>query len=460
MARPAESMEEDFLEYGDLYTINNPVYGREVVVSDPELLKAIFTGDPDVFHGGEPNQTLRPLLGDRSVLVLDGPAHHRERKLLMPPFHGDRLGAYADVMREATVRAVDGWPRGELFSLLPSMQSITFDVVMRTVFGARQGPELETLRARLLAVVERAQSPLGMLLLVPALQRDLGPLTSWASFQREMRAADECIYALIGRARAARASTSAGAVPTGEARPDVLSLLLAAVDDAGEGMTDAQLRDELLTLLIAGYETTATALCWAIEEILPRPDVLARILDEVAQPGGASLYLDATIKEVLRLRPLVPLLVRKVTAPIALREYRIPAGTVLVPCVYLAQRHPAYWYAPGEFRPERFLAGKPHPFAWVPFGGGARRCIGMAFALYEMRVVLATLLPRASLRLTDGPAKVTLRSFIFAPSAGTRVVATAPRAGKGRWPAVTSPGRHVPLADLEKKVVGADRLGP
>ncbi len=434
VARPVETFEEDFREYGDLYSVNNPLFGREVVVSDPELLRAIFTGDPGVFQGGEPNKYLQPVLGPRSVILLDGQEHHRERKLLMPPFHGERLASYAHVMAGATERVVDGWPRGEMFSLLPSMQRITFDVILQTVFGAREGAELETLGERLLALVEAAQSPTGMVLLLPAFQRDLGPLTSWAAFRRKVVAADETIYRLISRARSELTSQ-----PSTAGKPrDILSLLLAAVDDAGQGMTDGELRDELLTLLIAGYETTATALCWAMEEILARPEVRARILEEVARAGygspgesprtaearGELPYLDATIKEVLRLRPLVPLLARKVTAPITLRQYLIPAGTVLVPCVYLAQRHPAYWDAPGEFRPERFLAGKPHPYAWLPFGGGARRCIGMAFALFEMRVVLATLLPRISLRLTDGPAKVTLRSFLFAPSAGTRVVAS------------------------------------
>jgi cytochrome P450 len=428
MVRPTETFDEDFREYGDLYSVNNPLLGREVIVSHPELIKQIFTGDPEVFHGGEANQALGPVVGPRSVLLLDGREHHRERKLLLPPFHGDRLAIYADVMRGITERVLGSWPLGGCFSLLPSMQRITFDAILVALFGAHEGDEIETLRARLIALLDKAQSPLGVLWMLPALQRDLGPLTGWASLKRALRAADESIYGMIARARA-----SADGAP-GEQRTDILSMLLAAVDESGRPMTDEELRDELMTLLLAGHETTATALCWAVEEILRRPEVHRRIVEEVraAPPDrahhGPLPYLDATIKEVLRLRPISPFLGRRLAAPITLRGYEIPAGTYLLPCAYLVQRHPEIWDAPGELRPERFLDKKPDPYAWIPFGGGARRCIGMAFALMEMRVVLATLLPSVRLSLPDQPAKVSLRSFLFAPSGGPRVLVEA-RAG-------------------------------
>jgi cytochrome P450 len=429
MMWPTETFDDGFREYGDLYSVKNPLYGTEVIVSHPDLIKQIFTGDPDVLHGGESNRVLGPIVGMRSVLLLDGKEHHRERKLLMPPFHGERLAVYADVIRDVTERVIASWPIGRRFSLLPSMQRLTFDVILETVFGVHEGKEVEALRELLASFVDRVQSPLGMLWLLPAFQRDLGPLTGWASLLRTIRAVDEALYGIIARARA----TSADAA--GIRRSDVLSLLLAAVDEQGQPMSDQDLRDELVTMLLAGHETTATALCWAVEEIVRRPAVLQRILQEVsAAPDGALRaplpYLDATIKEVLRLRPLAPLLARRLTAPMTLRTYEIPAGTYVMPCVYLAQRHPDYWDAPGEFRPERFLDKKPDPYAWFPFGGGARRCIGMAFALYEMRVVLATLLSRARLRLLDPPAKITLRSFLFAPSGGPPVVveARSPRA--------------------------------
>jgi cytochrome P450 len=425
MARPTETFEKGFREYGDIYSVKNPLLGREVVVCHPELIKQIFTGDPEVFHAGEANKALGPFVGSRSVLLLDGKEHHRERKLLLPPFHGERLAVYGGVMRDITERAIQEWPIGEPFSLLPRMQRITFDVILETVFGVHEGEDLEALRGRLLALLDKAQSPLGMLWLLPAFQRDLGPLTGWASLKRTLNAADETIYAIIARARSATAGAGGSGAPR---RNDVLSMLLAAVDEQGQPMSDEELRDELITLLLAGYETTATALSWAVEEIVRRPEVHRRILDEVgsapADRGHQDPlpYLDATIKEVLRLRPITPLLGRRLTAPITLRGYDIPAGTYVIPCVYLVQRHPDFWEAPGELRPERFLDQKPDPYAWIPFGGGARRCIGILFALYEMRVVLATLLSRVRLSLPDRPAKVVLRSFMFAPSGGPRVI--------------------------------------
>jgi cytochrome P450 len=415
MAGPVASFEKSFRAWGDLFTCNIAIYGREVVCAAPDLVKQIFTGDPEVWSAGEPNRLLGPVVGQRSVLLLDGREHHRQRKLLVPPFHGERMAAYAGVIREVAHRAIDGYPIGEPFSILPSMQRITFEVILETVFGAREGAAVDALRERLLALVEKAQSPLGMLWLMPALQKDLGPLTGWASLKRAIEAADESIHAVIAEARAAR----------GPGRGDILSLLLSAVDEEGQPMSDQELRDELITLLLAGHETTATALAWAVEQIGRRPEVLEKILAEIAaapSPAAPLPYLDAAIKEVLRVRPLAPNVIRKTTAPVKLRDYDIPAGTYVVICAYNLHHNPAVWEDPHEFRPERFLDKKIDPYAWIPFGGGARRCIGMAFALLEMRVVLATLLPRVRLRLPAKPAKVKLRSFLFAPEGGTRVV--------------------------------------
>jgi cytochrome P450 len=416
MWRPTDSFERAFREYGDIYSIKNPLFGREVIVCHPELIRQIFSGDPDAFHAGEPARFLIPVVGDRSVLVLDGREHHRERKLLLPPFQGDRLSVYAAEMREIADRAIDAMPIGEVFSLLPHMQRLTFDVILRTVFGVRDGATIDVLRERLLALVDRIQSPRGMLFILPVFQGALGPLTGWSRFKRMVAAADEAIYRVIGDARAAGSEGG---------RSDVLSLLLAATDENGAPMTDQELRDELMTMLLAGHETTATALAWAVEEIVRRPEVLARIVAELgaagARAGAPMPYLDATIKEVLRLRPLTPMILRRTTRPVRLREHELPAGTYVVINAYIAQRHPAIWDAPDELRPERFLHTKPDPYAWIPFGGGPRRCIGMAFALLEMRVVLAALFERARLRLPEKPAPVTLRSFLFAPGGGTRV---------------------------------------
>jgi cytochrome P450 len=419
MLHPAETFASDFKEYGDLYTIKNPLLGREVVVSHPELIKEVMTGDPAVYLAGEANKMLSVVVGDRSVLVLDGAEHHRQRKLLMPPFHGERLDVYARVIGRITRQVAEALPVGQPFPLLPSLQRITFDVILETVFGVSEGEEMDALRRSLLALLERAQSPLGMLWLHPSMRRNLGGLTGWAAIQRAIAAADETIFALIARAR-----------ENGARRDDVLSLLLSARDDEGQPMSDRELRDELMTLLLAGHETTATTLAWCVDEVVRRPKVMARLSGELdaAASGEPAPYLDATIKEVLRLHPIAPLLTRRTAAPVTLRGYELPVGTYVVLCAYSAQRHPAYWESPDELRPERFLDKKPDPYAWLPFGGGARRCIGMAFALFEARVVLGTLLREVTLRLTRPPAKITLRSFMIAPAGGPEVVVEASKA--------------------------------
>jgi cytochrome P450 len=448
MAAPEKTFRDGFREHGDLYAVNNPLYGREVIVNHPELIKQVFTGDPAVYHGGAANFALVPVVGDLSVIVLDGAGHHRMRKLLLPAFTGDRLAAYAPAMAEATRRATAAWLAGTYLRVLPTMQRVTFDVILDTIFGVHEGAQMEALRTRLLGLVERAQSPLGMLWLLPALQKDLGPLTGWAALKRAVAAADEAIYAIVAGARAAhvpskwgspgRASEavhdggsagSAGSAPKPPGRGrDVLSALLDTVDEEGRRMSDRELRDQLMTLLLAGHETTAISLAWAVDEIVRRPEVLGRILEEVrgsaAGPGDPLPYLDATIKEVLRLHPVTPLLARRLTAPVTLRGYEVPAGTFLVLNAFIAQRHPDYWEDPDAFRPERFLDKdrRVDPYAWIPFGGGARRCIGMSFALLEMRVVLGTLFSTLRLSPAGKPAALTLRSFLFAPKDGARVV--------------------------------------
>jgi cytochrome P450 len=424
MLRPVETFEADFKKYGDLYTIKSPLFGKEVVVSHPELIKQILAGDPSVYLGGEANKLIGVVVGDRSVLLLDGREHHRQRKLLMPHFHGERLDLYAHVIARITRQFASAFPVGEPFPLLPSLQRITFDVILETVFGVNAGEEMDALRKSLLALLEKAQSPSGMVWLLPAMQKDLGPLTGWAAIKRAIAAADETIYALIARARA-----------RGSQKDDVLSLLLSARDDEGQAMSDVELRDELMTLLLAGHETTATTLAWCVDEIVRRPEVVGRISGELdaAARGHASPYLDATIKEVLRLHPIGPLIVRRTAAPVMLREYEIPSGTYLVACAYNAQRHADYWDAPGDFRPERFFERKPDPYAWIPFGGGARRCIGMAFALFEAKVVLGTLLGETTVRLPRPPAKVSLRSFMFAPAGGPEIMVEPPKPRGWGW---------------------------
>lgn len=427
LAMPEASQRATAQRYGDIYTVRNLIFGNEVMVSEPELIKQVFTGDPDVFYAGEANAGLGALVGERSLLLLDGPAHLRERRRMMPPFHGERMQAYAAAMFESTEQVISTWRAGEALSLHGPMQRITLEIILRTVFGLAEGARRDDLRDRLASLMNRIQSPLGILMLNPALQRDLGPFTPWAAFVRERAAVDAILYAEIAQRRAALAS------PEGKRKDDVLSLLLEVKDEEGQGMTDEELHDELMTLLTAGHETTATALCWAFEQILLHPQVLARIVAELAevapdkriQPEQLARleYLDATIKEALRLRPVIPVVARKTKAKVVLGGYEIPPGTMIVPSVYSTHRRADLYPEPDAFKPERFLGKKPDPYAWLPFGGGVRRCLGMPFALYEMKIVLATVLRTVKLRLKKPvPLRVVLRSFVFAPAGGTPVI--------------------------------------
>ncbi len=413
--------------YGDVHTIKNSAVGTLVVLVDPELIKQVFTGDPDVLHAGEANRGLELLVGDRSLLLLDGPEHLRHRRLLLPPFHGARMHAYAETMRAITEEALAAWTEGQSFALHPTMQAITLEIIVRTVFGVDRGPRHDQLTAGLTSLFNHLMSPLGLLMMVPTFQRDLGPFTPWATFQRDKRRVDDMLYAEITERRALLAD------PAGRRRDDVLSMLLDAKDEQGEGLSDKDLRDELMTLLAAGHETTATSLCWAFERILNHPEVEARLraeLSGVAHDRALTPedlprleYLDATLKEVLRMRPVIPTVARKLTAPMKLGTWDLPAGVLVAPAINVIHQREDFYPEPMSFKPERFLGKKQDPYTYFPFGGGTRRCIGMAFANYEMKIVLATVLRRTKLKLArPGPLAIQLRTFVLAPKGGTRVV--------------------------------------
>jgi cytochrome P450 len=413
--------------FGDLFTVRTLIFGSQVLTSDPELIKQIFTGDPDVLHAGEANSSATLVTGERSVLTLDGAPHRRARRLLMPPFHGERMQAYAEAMRSITERVIDGWKVGEPFPLLPSFQRITLEVIVANVFGLPDGPRRELFAERLGWFMDLITSPLGVFFLIPALQRDLGPLYPWRRLKARFTALEALIYEEIAERRATLAKLG------GERRDDILSLLLEVRDEDGQGMPDQEIRDQLTTLLVGGHETTASSLAWAFERILAHPEVHDRILAEIdaATAGGKTAagdlaqleYLDAALKEVLRQRPSVPMLGRRLTRPMALRDYEIPAGAMVVPSIYLTHRRPDLYPEPEVFRPERFLGKKIDPYTYFPFGGGARRCLGAAFAMQEMKVVVATVLRNRRLKLVKPPPlKVSPRSIFLAPEGGTEVV--------------------------------------
>jgi cytochrome P450 len=401
--------------YGDIFAIRFPYFGRIVYVAEPGLVKALFTGDPAVFHAGEANASiLEPALGPNSVLTLDDAPHLRQRKLLLPPFHGERVERYGELIVEITRREMESWPVGEPFALRPHTQRITLAVIMRAVFGVHDEDRL----ARFEGLIDEFARRVGLVASLPPLRRSFGRLSPWARFVRSREALDAFIYEEIALRRA-----EAGH----EERDDVLSLLLGARDEEGEPMNDRELRDEMVTVLGAGHETTATGLAWAIERLTHNPAVLAKLRESLA--AGQEDYLAATVKETLRSRPVIVDVGRKLTAPATIGGYELRAGSFVLAAISALHYRQDTFPEPERFRPERFLATKVDNYAWIPFGGGVRRCIGAAFAEYEMRTILREFVERAELRAVDpAPEKVKIRNITMVPAKGARVVLERPLA--------------------------------
>ncbi|MGH7899819.1 MAG: cytochrome P450, partial [Candidatus Binatia bacterium] len=408
--------------YGDWFTVRFP-WETLVFVSHPDAVKQVFTGDPAVYFAGQGNNILRPFLGDYSVLLLDGAEHLRQRRLLLPPFHGERMLAYAELIRDVTLAEIARFPLGQAFPIHPHMQEITLEVIMRAVFGMESGERHDRLREGLKQILEEGSR--SILVFLPFLQFELGGLTPYARFRRRMDEIDRLLFDEIAERRANG---------NGADRSDVLSLLLQAVDEDEKPMTPQELRDELLTLLVAGHETSATSLAWVFYYLLRDRELVGRVRAELNRVIGegplradrvAELkLLDAVIKETARLRPILVFVARALQQPVELGGRRLPAGVTVAPCIYLTQRRPDLYPEPDRFRPERFLEAKPTPYDYFPFGGGARRCLGMAFAQYEMKVVAATILSRLDLALpADSDVRPIRRAITIAPSDGTRVVA-------------------------------------
>jgi cytochrome P450 len=395
--------------YGDIFTVRFPTFGRIVYVARPDLVKAVFTGAPSVFHAGEANATvLEPALGPNSVLMLDDAPHMRQRKLLLPPFHGERVEGYGELIVEMTRREMESWPVDKPFAMRPHTTRITLAVIMRAVFGVHDEDRL----ARFAVLIDDFARRVGAITAFPFMRRNLGPLSPWGRFVRSRDALDEFIYEEIRQRRVE---------PGIEQRDDVLSLLLCARDEDGAPMTDQELRDELITVLGAGHETTATGLAWAVERLVRNPDVLAKLRASLA--AGEEEYLNATVKETLRSRPIIVDVARKLTAPATIDGYELPAGTFVLPAIAALHHREDIFPEPREFRPERFLDAKVDNYAWIPFGGGVRRCIGAAFAEYEMRTILREFVQRADLRAVDTRDEpVRVRNITLAPARGARVL--------------------------------------
>ena len=399
--------------YGDVVTFRSLFDPQFVMVFDVDLVKQVFRGSPDRLHAGEANALLGPVVGERSVLLLDGAEHLRQRKLLLPPFHGQRMRAYEDVMVEAADRTIDSWPVGKQFTLLPAMQALTLDVIVRTVFGVADEARSVELKRRLREMIDPVASRVGVLLLVlTGGRRGSG---AGEDFARQRRAVDVLIYEEIAARRGASDLAS---------REDVLSMLVAARDEGGSPMTDEELRDELLTLLVAGHETTATALAWAFELLLRNPLVLAQLRSSLAD--GDDAYLGAVVKETLRIRPVISGIGRVVRgeAPFEVGGFAIPPGVEINPSIAAIHRRADRYPSASEFRPERFLGpDPPDTYTWLPFGGGTRRCLGASFAEFEMRTVIRRVLDRTELRpVGRRPERGVRRGITFVPKRGVRVV--------------------------------------
>jgi cytochrome P450 family 135 len=395
--------------YGDMFALRIAYEGTWVMLADPDAIKQVFTGDPKVFHAGEGNQILEPVLGKSSVLVLDEKPHMSQRKLLLPPFHGTRMQGYEQTMSEIAEREIETWPTGTPYQLRPRMQAMTLEIILQTVFGVREGERMGELRAALREFLDLTTNPqilLPLLLLGPSRVRKFPP------FRRRVDRVDELIYREIAERRAAADV---------EERDDVLSMLIAARHEDGSPMRDEEMRDELLTLLVAGHETTATSLSWAIERLSRNPDKLERLRAEVLE--GREEYLTATIQETLRLRPVISIVIRKLTEAVEIGGYQLPAGVSVAPCVYLVHRNPEVYPEPQRFLPERFLDHPPGTYTWIPFGGGVRRCLGASFAQFEMAVVLKELVKRHQIRPANPkPERVFRRAITETPRHNAEVV--------------------------------------
>ncbi|MFA9270317.1 MAG: cytochrome P450 [Baekduiaceae bacterium] len=394
--------------YGNMFTVKVAGFGPFVVLGDPALVKQVFTADPKVLHAGD-HSPLRTILGRHSLLGIDEERHLEQRRLLLPPFKGQRIQGYESLIEEITLAEIADWPTGHEFSVAGSMQRITLRAILRAIFGA-SGEELRELEELMPAHTEQGSR----LATATYLQRDLGPWSPWARFLRSREKIDTVLDRLIAMAKAD---------PDLEDRPDVLALLVQATHTDGTPMANDEIRDQLVTMMAAGHETTAHQLSWAVERLRRHPDVLARLVEE-ADEGGKTLR-EATIREVQRTRPVIFFAGRYCMEPYELGGYVLPKGTRVGLAAALTHFDPELFEDAGRFDPDRFLDRLPDTYSWIPFGGGMRRCIGATFAHMEMDVVLRVLLQHVTFAPTDDPDEGwRFRGVAMAPNRGGRAVVT------------------------------------
>jgi cytochrome P450 len=423
MRSPVSLMEECRERYGETFTVRMARVGELVFISDAPSVKRLFSADRENRLPEGRSVLLEPVLGRRSLLLLEGEDHLRSRRLMLPPFHGERMRAYEAVMERAADRELDSWPLGRRFPLHPRMQTITLEVILRAVFGVEDPARRERLRGLLVRLLEVTSSPRAQV--IGLLSRRLGRIGPYGRLLRLMEDVDAALFEQIAERR--------GDPGAGD-RDDILSLLVEARFEDGEPMSDSEIRDQLMTLLLAGHETTATALAWAFDLLFRSPDAFDRLRAELAERRDG--YLDAVATETLRVRPVVPSVGRLITSNTTLGGFDLPAGTAVMASIYLVHTREDLYAAPYEFRPDRFLEGAPETYSWIPFGGGTRRCLGAAFASFEIKVVLRTILRRAVLRAgTDRPEPYGHRNVTLSPRNGT--------------PAVLEERRPVDAADRE-----------
>lgn len=410
--RPLPMMDRCHARYGDVFTLRVRRGRPWVFVTRPEHVKQVFTTSAELMRSGagEANPLLGPLLGPRSVMLQDEPRHLTERRHMLPSFHGGRMQGYGEMMVDVARQEIARWPMGEPFELWPRMQSISLEVVMRTVFDDMDAARRELLRDRLVKLTAWVNDQRRLALLAAVGSRSI---ESNPGFRKVMGEVEDVV---LEEVRWRRANLDP------REHEDIFSMLERNYGDAGEPMDEGKARDELVTLLSDG--PTATSLAWAFERLLRHPDKLARLREEVWADDGEE-YLDAVVKEILRLCPAVPVVMRRLVEPMEIAGYTIPVDTIVAPCIYLMHRHPDIYPHPARFEPERFLENPAGTYTWIPFGGGVRRCVAVVFAQLEMRQVIKTVLREVDLQAADSRSEGAMRSSVsFAPDGGARVIAT------------------------------------